>query len=75
MDQFIAWVSNLSWGLVAVLVLTLGLAPYKPPHVWEKLQMLVKGQLVKPLDWFDLCLHGFAWVVLVIKIFLTMKGK
>ena len=75
MEQFIVWVSSLSWVLVVVLVLTLGLAPFNPPHLWQKLQMLRRGELVKPLDWFDLCLHGFPWVVLAIKVFLTLKGK
>ena len=48
--------------------MTLGLAPFTPPHIVEKLRMLSQGKLVRPLDWFDLLFHGFPWVVLVAKL-------
>jgi hypothetical protein len=52
----------------ALVVLTLGLAPFTPePHVWEKLRMLASGLLVKPVDWFDLALHGAPWLLLLAK--------
>ncbi len=55
--------------LLIVLCLTLGLAPFRPePHLWEKLQMLVAGDLVRPIDMFDLLLHGAPWVLLVLKL-------
>lgn len=55
--------------LFVVLALTLGLAPYLPePHVWEKLKMLAAGTLVRPVDIFDLLLHGLAWVLLALKL-------
>jgi hypothetical protein len=59
---------NFPLGLIVLLCLTLGLAPFSPPHIWEKLQMLAKGQLVKPLDWFDLFFHGVPWLLLIIKL-------
>jgi hypothetical protein len=37
------------------------------PHVLEKLQMLAGGQLVRPIDWFDLVLHGSPWGLAVAK--------
>jgi len=55
-------------GLVIFLCLTLGLAPFHPPHIWEKLQMLAHGELVKPIDWFDLFLHGTPWILLIAKL-------
>ncbi len=50
--------------------LTLGLAPFFPePHIWEKIQWLFSGaQGMKPIDWFDLVLHGTPWVMLVISV-------
>ena len=66
-DSRMEFIAKLPWGLVVLACLTLGLAPFSPPHVWEKLQMLVKGQLVRPIDWFDLVLHGTPWVVLMLK--------
>ena len=73
MHQFFAWVDNLDWVLVVIACLTLGLAPFTPPHILEKLQMLAKGKLVRPIDWFDLFMHGIPWVVLIIKAGLTLK--
>jgi hypothetical protein len=61
------FVSKLPWGLVILACLTLGLAPFSPPHIWEKLQMLAKGQLVRPIDWLDFILHGTPWVLLILK--------
>lgn len=74
MQQFIAWIDSLNWGLVIVICLTLGLAPFSPPHIVEKLQMLVKGKLVKPIDWFDMLMHGAPWVVLIIKAALKFRS-
>ncbi len=64
MEKF---VSSLPWGLLIIACLTIGLAPFNPPHIWEKLQMLSRGRLVRPLDWFDLFLHGTPWLLLVLK--------
>lgn len=46
------------WMLV-IAALVLGLAPFSPePHLVEKLRMLVNGDLRRPLDIFDLLMHG-----------------
>ena len=58
---------RIPWGMVVLLCLTLGLAPYSPPHVVEKLLMLGAGNLTRPIDWFDLCLHGAPWILLLAK--------
>ncbi len=45
--------------MLAVAALVVGLAPYSPePHLVEKLRMLVHGDLRRPLDIFDLLMHG-----------------
>ena len=52
-----------------LLCLTLGLAPFAPePHVWEKLKMLASGELVRPVDMFDMLLHGAPWLLLVARL-------
>lgn len=61
------WLSEISWPVVIILCLTLGLAPFNPPHLIEKLQMLMKGRLVRPIDWFDLLLHATPWLLLILK--------
>jgi len=65
--------SSMSWGLVIILCLTLGLAPFSPPHIVEKLRMLSEGKLVRPLDWFDLVLHSIPWVLLILKVAYEVK--
>ena len=58
--------------LLIVLCLTLGLAPFQPePHLWEKLKMLAAGELVKPIDMFDLLLHATPWMLLLLKLVLS----
>jgi len=64
--------------ILIVVCLTLGLAPFMPePHLWEKLKMLTSGELTKPVDIFDLLLHGTPWILLIIKLALlaTIKRK
>ena len=62
-----AWLDQLPWALVLLLCLTIGLAPFAPPHLWEKLVMLAQGRLVRPIDWFDLALHAAPWLLLAAK--------
>ena len=63
------WIDQTPIAMFAIAALTLGLAPFFPePHIWQKLQMLAAGTLVKPIDIFDLLMHGAPWVLLIIKI-------
>ena len=62
------FIDRLAWWIVVFMVLTLGLAPYTPePHIWEKLKMLVAGELRDGLDWFDLILHSLPWALAIVK--------
>ena len=63
-----SWLRKMPWWLLVGLCLTLGLAPFDPPHLWEKLGLLVRGDLVRPVDVFDLLLHGSPWVLLGMKV-------
>lgn len=55
--------------IALIVALTLGLAPFTPePHVWEKLRMLAGGTLTRPIDIFDLALHGVPWLLLAAKL-------
>ncbi len=62
-----ALLAQVPWSLAIVLALTLGLAPFRPPHVVEKLQMLARGTLVRPIDWLDLVMHGAPWLLVILK--------
>jgi hypothetical protein len=70
------WLSSLPWAGVVIACATLGLAPFLPvPHVVEKLGMLLRGQLVRPIDWFDLLLHGSPWALLLGKAVVTRRRR
>lgn len=62
------------WKIIAMLCLTIGLAPYTPaPHIIGKIQWVLGGAIgMQPMDWFDLALHGFPWVLLARLIFIQL---
>ena len=62
--------------ILVVVCLTLGLAPFMPElHLLEKLKMLTSGELTKPVDIFDLLLHGTPWILLIINFVLRATKK
>ncbi len=70
------WLRGLPWPLVVLACATLGLAPFTPlPHVLEKLGLLAGGRLVRPIDWFDLVLHGAPWAMLIGKAAVTIRRR
>ena len=64
------------WKLIFLLCLTLGLAPFFPePHIVGKLKWIAGGAVgMKPMDWFDVVLHGFP-IVLLIRLFIIKLTK
>ena len=76
MKGFLDWVDRAPLAGFVVVALTLGLAPFVPePHIWEKLKMLVAGELSRPIDIFDLFLHGIPWLALGLKLYLGWLGR
>jgi hypothetical protein len=64
-----ALLDQIPLNILILAALTLGLAPFLPePHIWEKLKMLAAGNLVKPIDIFDLILHATPFVLLAAKL-------
>ncbi|HJM08231.1 MAG TPA: RND transporter [SAR324 cluster bacterium] len=66
------FLDHLPWSVLIIICLSLGLAPFFPPHLFEKIKMLSEGQLVRPIDWFDLMMHATPWVLLILKFVLTL---
>lgn len=65
----LSWTDRVPILPLAVVALLLGLAPFQPePHLWEKLKMLAGGTLHRPIDIFDLFLHGTPVAVLILKL-------
>ena len=61
------FMSHIPWVVIIIACLTLGLAPFNPPHVYEKIVMLANGDLRHFIDWFDLIMHSTPWVLLILK--------
>ena len=63
------------WKLITIACLTLGLAPFFPePHLFGKIKWVAGGAVgMQLMDWFDVLLHGFPWIlllrVIIIKLF------
>jgi hypothetical protein len=58
------------------LSLLMGLAPFFPePHLVEKIRMLQNGELARPIDIFDLVLHGTPWGLLILKLTLVLRSR
>lgn len=70
------YLDQIPLNILILASLTLGLAPFLPePHIWEKLKMLLAGDLVKPIDIFDLLMHATPFVLLAVKLIrLGLKG-
>jgi hypothetical protein len=65
----------LDYKILIPLALILGLTPFYPqPHLVEKLKMLTRGTLIKPIDIFDLFWHAWPFVLLAYRVFLDLKN-
>ena len=54
---------------LAIAATIMALAPFTPePHLFEKSRMLFNGELIKPVDIFDLFWHSFLLLLLVIRL-------
>ena len=70
-----------NWKLFLIASLTLGLAPFNPPHFIGKIRWILGGNAFHPekglglQDWFDVVLHGTPWVLLLISTMLHLSAK
>ena len=65
------------WKLIIIACLTLGLAPFFPePHIVGKIKWIAGGAVgMKPMDWFDVVLHGFPFILLIRLIIIKLTKK
>lgn len=63
------------WKIIILLCLTIGLAPFFPePHIWGKIKWMSGGAVgMQFMDWFDVLLHGFPYILLVRKLILSLS--
>ena len=66
-----------NWKLIILLCLTLGLAPFFPkPHILGKIKWILGGAGgMQLLDWFDVLLHGFPFILLIRIVILKLTSK
>ena len=50
----------------------IGTSSFFSTALFEKIKMLLEGQLVRPIDWFELVMHATPWVFLIIKLLMTV---
>jgi hypothetical protein len=67
-------IDNIPLPALIIIALFLGIAPLgSQPHLVEKTLMLFSGELVKPIDIFDLFLHSTPIILLAIKLIRIAK--
>ncbi len=65
---------QLPWIILIPAAVLLALAPFRPePHLLEKLRLLGDGQLTRPMDIFDLVLHGAPLLLVLGKLLTVWK--
>ena len=71
------WIDKIPLVALIVVAIILGLAPITAePHLLEKSKMLFSGTLVKPIDIFDLLMHGTPVGLLIIRLSrMVIKSK
>ncbi|MGD2064417.1 MAG: RND transporter [Nitrospirota bacterium] len=64
-----SWLDRIPLVPLAVVAVLLALAPFFPePHLWEKLKMLSRGDLTRPVDIFDLVMHATPLALVALKL-------
>ena len=70
------WLDNIPLPMLAIAAVFLATAPFgSEPHLWQKLQMLAAGNLAKPIDIFDLFMHGIPLLLLGVRLLRMAMAK
>ena len=80
MQKIGKFIDGIPLHMLIVMTIFLGLAPYlpfmvEPPHLFTKLGMLVNGELSKPIDIFDLLMHGTPAVLLIVRVARMLRRR
>jgi len=70
------WIDKLPVKALFIIAVLFALMPIQPePHLIEKLRMLSEGALTRPIDIFDLLMHGLPIVLLAIRLIRMRLNK
>ncbi|MCF6337189.1 MAG: RND transporter [Gammaproteobacteria bacterium] len=68
------WLEKIPLGPLVLVAVFMALLPFRPePHLWEKLGMLINGQLIRVVDIFDLLWHSALIILVLVKIILAKQ--
>ncbi|MBT3196375.1 MAG: hypothetical protein HN842_10790 [Gammaproteobacteria bacterium] len=73
------WIDRIPLGHLVLIAIMLAIMPaiippHPEPHLVEKVRMLLEGSLSKPIDIFDLFLHGLPITLLTIRLLRIALG-
>ena len=71
------WIDKIDLLPLAIIAALMAVLPFNAtPHLVEKLAMLFDGSLQKPIDIFDLFMHGTPAVLLAVRLYrFVVLGK
>ena len=70
-----------NWSLFLIASLTLGLAPFNPPHIVGKIKWIMGGNAfsgefaMHSQVWFVVLWHGSLWILLFFSVILNLFKK
>ncbi len=72
--KYLSFLDKISYTNLLIGAVLLGLAPFMPmPHSIEKILLLAKGELTKPIDIFDLLFHLSPLFIIGLKFYYSKK--
>ena len=70
------FIINIPYTVLIGAAILMALMPFQPePHLVQKFDMLMAGNLTKPLDMFDVLWHLLPTILLITKFVISKKGK
>ncbi len=70
------FIKSLPYPLLILMSIFMLLAPFQPePHLVQKFNMLMAGNLTKPLDMFDVVWHLLPVGLLIAKLMISRKDE
>ncbi len=64
------WIDKIAIAPLAIVAIMMAVLPFNAtPHLIEKLGMLADGSLQRPIDIFDLLMHGTPVALLIIRLY------
>ena len=73
--KYLSFFDKITYTNLIIGAVLMGLAPFVPmPHSIEKILLLVKGELTKPIDIFDLLFHLSPLFIIGLKFYYS-KNK